>query len=93
MTKMAVGIHVDNALPSICRFPLFEISNTRLVFTSYSRRNILTADSIDYKGYLFFYDCGAGGCTRERLLLGRSMNGQARCDKDSDRPTLREETW
>ena len=26
MTKMTVTVHVDSALPSLCRFPLFEIS-------------------------------------------------------------------
>jgi hypothetical protein len=25
--KIAVGIHVDTALPSLCSFPLFEISS------------------------------------------------------------------
>ena len=28
MTKMAVRVHVDNALPSLCRFPSFEISTS-----------------------------------------------------------------
>jgi hypothetical protein len=26
ITKMAVGVHVDSDLPSLCRFPLFDLS-------------------------------------------------------------------
>jgi len=92
MTKLAVGIHVDNALPSIWRFPLFGISIKAYFYLVLTRETSSQAYSIIYKGYLILYDCGAGGCVLERLLLGRSMDGQASCDKDPDRPKLREET-
>ena len=79
--QMAVGIHVDSALPSLCRFRLFKISHTRLAF---AKGISSQADSVSYKGDLISYDCGAAGCAREPFFAWavRNMYGQARCDKD-----------
>jgi hypothetical protein len=70
MIKMAVRKYVDSALPSLCRFVLFEIGS--IVFYLVLAKGILShADSIRYKRNLIFYDCGAAGCVRESVLPGQ----------------------
>ena len=77
---MAVGIHVDSALPSLCRLRLFKISHTRLAFAKgiFSR-----ADSVSYKGDLIPTIAGQLGARESPFAWAvRNMYGQARCDKD-----------